>query len=264
MQFLPSPPKQQLSYLYFGHASFAVSDGESLVIADPFFSGEFEWLGKVERQLEPATIPVDSIHPCHAVLVSHEHTDHWDAEAIRKLLVNTDCTVYAPKPALDVMAQEGIDPGRCVQVSKGMSVAIGELQVTSYPAVESDREDEPVSRVGYLIEYGGDAIFHQGDSHGPAKAWQEFKQRLTAMVVWPIYVDSYVTQMRPPTVIFHHMDRFEPGDFFCNKDPQREVDYWSYRYPETKFLAPERNVWLAVRIPKSRLDPQCRGRHTSP
>ena len=119
--------------------------------------------------------------------------------------------------------------------------------MTVFPSIESEGGDEPVQRVGFLLEHEGACLYHQGDSHGPARAWQEFRDRLDAMIIWPVYVDTYVFQMRPRSIIFHHMDRFEPGDFFCNKDPRRELEYWQYRYPDTTFVAPTRNRWYSVK-----------------
>lgn len=243
----PQPPRGILSYLHFGHVTFAVSDGEHGVVVDPFFCGRFEWQGKAERHLDPPTIRPESVRPVHAVLVSHEHRDHWDAPGIRALMRNQGCRLIAPRTTLDAMKQDGLDTAGFTQAGVGLALRIGGMTVTVFPSIESEGQPEPVQRVGFLIEGHGAAIYHQGDSHGPARAWQQFRENLDALVIWPVYVDNYMMQMQPRSVVFHHMDRFEPGGFFCNRDPQREVDYWSYRYPKTQFIAPPRNQWFSVK-----------------
>jgi len=241
------PPARELSYLYFGNASFAVSDGESVLAIDPFFSRQFEWKGRTERYLNRPTIPAAAVQPLHGVLVSHEHGDHCDPATVQEMLSQPECFVYAPQATIDTLTAGGVGASRCIRLGKGTVFNIGAMHITSCPAIESEDEDEPIQRVGFLIEYAGTTLYHQGDSHGPARSWQEFRERLDALIVWPVYVDSYVMQMKPPSIIFHHMDRFEPGDFFCNKDSARELAYWSYRYPDIRFVVPQRNRWYSAK-----------------
>ena len=243
---LPAPPKGQLSYLYLSHVTFLVSDGSNTVIIDPFLSGEFDWKEHTEKHLDLASVDAADLPTVDAVLISHEHRDHWDVQTLDALRAKGSPDVYAPKPTIDDMAVAGVDVTSVKQVAKKMQMKFGEMTVTCYPSIESEDADEPVQRVGFLVEAHGKTFYHQGDSHGPAKAWQEFRERLDSIVIWPVYVDSYIFKLRPPRIIFHHMDRFEPGDFFCNKDAQKEIAYWQYRNPEIDFVAPERNVWLAV------------------
>jgi L-ascorbate metabolism protein UlaG (beta-lactamase superfamily) len=238
-----------LSYLYFSHVSFALSDGERLVVIDPFFSGEFIWNNKTETHLDRPTIDPTTVRPIDAILVSHEHGDHWDPFSLRALSqgVTPPPQVVAPRPTLDLMQQMGVDISRFTQAARGQQFQIGAMTITVFPAIESENSPEPVQRVGYLVEAHGACFYHQGDSHGPARAWQAFKDRLDAVVVWPVYVDHYCRQLQPRSVIFHHMDRFTPGDFFCNKNAQRELDYWSENYKDIRFVAPRRNIWLSVK-----------------
>lgn len=242
------PPAGQLSYLSFGHVSFAVSDGKSVVVIDPFFCGTFSWRNKTERHLFPPTMDPSIVRPIQAILISHEHGDHWDKPTLDAMrLANPACKVVAPRTTIDLMKSEGVNVAGIEQASMNMSFNVGDMKVSLYPSIESEDQGEPVQRVGFLIEHGGQALYHQGDSHGPAKAWRSFRDRLTSMIIWPIYVDTYVRGMNPPSVIFHHMDSFEPGDFFCNKDPETELNYWRYRYPHVIFTTPRRNTWLSVK-----------------
>src|SRR5690606_33285256 len=121
------------------------------------------------------------------------------------------------------------------------------MRVTAYPSVECDDQPEPISRVGFYVELQGAGFYPQGDSHGPGRAWQEVRPRLDAMVVWRVYVATYCRIKEPRPGIFHHMDRFTPGEFFFNADPRRELEYSQYRYPKTRFVVPQRNTWLNVK-----------------
>jgi L-ascorbate metabolism protein UlaG (beta-lactamase superfamily) len=244
MAAFPAPPPDQFSYLHFSHVSFAVSDGTEIVVIDPFFSGEFEWQGRIERHLQPPTIAPTAVTPLSTVLISHEHRDHWDPESLPVFLDNCR-DAYAPRKTVADIAAAGIDAGKIRAVDSGMSVEIGRLTVSFHPSIESE-DQRPPDRVGFLCECDGQALYHQGDSHGPAAAWQAFAARLDALIIWPVYMDAYIYRLRPPNIILHHLDHFEPGNFFCSLDPQRELDYWRYRHPDVNFIVPPRNEWLPV------------------
>lgn len=243
----PAPPKDRLSYLHFSHVSFAVSDGRSVVVIDPFFCGQFAWQDHVEKHLEPPTIEAADIEPCDGVFVSHEHLDHWDKPTIDTLMAKKPSVACAPRTTLEDMQKAGVDTSAFIEARMDSVFEIGNMKVSLYPSIESENAGEPVQRVGFLVEGCGATLYHQGDSHGPAKAWQVFKEKLDAIIVWPEYMQQYVTALRPPSVIIHHLDRFEPGNFFCNKDGDLEKRYWGYRYPQTKFVVPDRNVWHDVK-----------------
>ena len=49
---LSLPRKGTLSYLHVSHCTFAVSDGKTMVLIDPFFCGQFEWKDKMEKHLD--------------------------------------------------------------------------------------------------------------------------------------------------------------------------------------------------------------------
>ena len=60
-----------LNYHYFGHSCFSLSDGQTTLLLDPFFSGN-----------PLATIRAEDMD-CDYILVSHGHADHLgDAPAI--------------------------------------------------------------------------------------------------------------------------------------------------------------------------------------
>jgi len=244
---LPEPPKGQLSYMHLCHVTFLVSDGESTLIIDPFLGGSFEWRDRTEQHLDRSSISSDAIRPLHAILISHEHGDHWDKPTLEALQSGQSPAIYAPQMTIGDIAKAGVDTSEFKAVSKKMQVKVGGMTVTFFPSIESEDLEEPVQRVGFLVEAHGATFYHQGDSHGPANAWQDFRERLDAIVIWPVYVDSYIYKLRPSRIILHHMDGFDPGDFFCNKDPQKELAYWNYRNPEIDFVVPERSVWLPVK-----------------
>jgi L-ascorbate metabolism protein UlaG (beta-lactamase superfamily) len=235
----------QLHYLHISHCTFAVSDGNSLLLVDPFFSRTFYWAGNTERHLDRPSVPLSAIRRCDAVLVSHEHGDHYDPDALRSLLRQTGAVVHAPRLVICDATKRGLDPDRFREVRPLRPFRVGAMRVTPFPSAGSEKIT-PVDRVGFLIEEGGRRLFHQGDSHGFSPTWLMFHDKLDALIIWPHRVSEVIEAIRPPTVVFHHLDRFCPGHFFCNRDAKLELRYWSHYHPTTRFVVPKLNTWVTV------------------
>ncbi len=98
----------------------------------------------------------------HAVLVTHEHSDHIDPERLRA----TDAAIFTIQAVADVIAEFAPDlSDRVTVVSPGdvfgehLSVrVVGELHAVIHP--EFDR----INNSGYVVTAGGQSIYHPGDS----------------------------------------------------------------------------------------------------
>jgi L-ascorbate metabolism protein UlaG (beta-lactamase superfamily) len=243
---LPRPAPRNFHYQLLGHCSFAVSDGKSLVLIDPFFSGRFTWLGKVERHLDPPSLPLASIRHCDAILISHEHGDHYDPATLGALLRQTPALIHAPRQVIRDAVRRGLDRRRFREVFRRRPFRVGRLRITPLGSAGSEKAN-PIDRVGFLIEAKGCALFHQGDSHGVAADWLPHAGRWDALIMWPHRVAEAVLSLHPKSIVFHHLDRFKPGDFFCNRSAALELKYWRHYHPKTRFVVPPRNAWLPVR-----------------
>ncbi|MFJ2648076.1 MBL fold metallo-hydrolase [Streptomyces sp. NPDC087420] len=131
----------------YAHACVALEkDGVTLVL-DP---------GKFTPEAEEA------VAGAAAVLVTHEHADHFDAELISAALdARPDLVVFGPAV---VTEQLGEHAGRVTAVTAGDTFTVGGFSV----AVDGERHapihpDIPVAdNVGYLVD---GAVFHPGDSY---------------------------------------------------------------------------------------------------
>lgn len=242
---LTIPKTTKLQYHHISHCTFAISDGESLLLIDPFFSGRFYWAGNTERHLDRSKLKLSGIRHCDAVLVSHEHGDHYDPDALRKLLKQTGAIIYAPRFVINDAVKHGLDRRRFREVRPLKSFRVGKMKVTPFPSAGSEKI-KPVDRVGFLIEAGGRLIYHQGDSHSFSPTWVKFRGKVDKLIMWPHRVTEVVSAIRPKAVVFHHLDRFRPGNFHCNRDAKLELRYWSHYHPRVHFFVPKRNVWYAV------------------
>lgn len=246
VQPLLPPEHGQLSYLHVSHCTFALAAEGTLLLIDPFFSGSFWWKDRLEKHLDSPACAIEQFQQCDAILVSHEHEDHFDVQALRTLMQQTPAVLYAPQLVVDLALQANLPADRIKAAKPGESFDVGPMRVTPYPAAGSEKTN-PVDRIGFLIQHEGQMLYHQGDSHAASSTWAPMRDKLDVLIMWPHRVMEVVNTLHPRAIVFHHLDRFTPGDFFCNRDAKLELTYHRHYHPDTRFIVPPRGQWQLVR-----------------
>jgi len=124
---------------WFGHASFKISDGNTVVYIDP-------WKLK------------DTPHDATVVLVSHSHYDHYSAEDIAKVSGMTTKFIAAE----NVIQKQG----KGQTLKPGQSIDINGIKITGVPAYNPAKQYHPRSNnwLGFVIEIAGKRIYYAGDT----------------------------------------------------------------------------------------------------
>lgn len=142
---------------YVGHATVLLELGGGRVLTDPVLRRRLVHL----RRHGPVPAPVGRLD---AVLISHQHHDHFDAPSLRGL---------HPRPAAVVPRGAGAGLRRLGfpevhEVVVGESVATGPLTVRAVPAVHDGRRyprfGATADAVGYVIEAGESRVYFAGDT----------------------------------------------------------------------------------------------------
>jgi L-ascorbate metabolism protein UlaG (beta-lactamase superfamily) len=129
----------------FGHACVRLRKDDRTLLIDP---GSFSEAG-------------DALAEADAVLITHEHFDHFDADGLRAAL--------AARPALEVwtsrvVAQNLADlGGRVHQVGHGDAVTVAGFDVHVYGEEHEILHPDvpPIPNVGFLVD---GEVFHPGDA----------------------------------------------------------------------------------------------------
>lgn len=138
-----------------GHMAVRIElDGVTL-LTDPWF-GPHTWL---ERHLAPRTLPPalpSTALAIDALLVSHDHLDHLDDEALA-LARRLDCVVIGSQKAVRRASRAGVRAA--IPLRAGEETTIGSLTLRAVPAAHPLAADA----VGFIIT-GSQKLYFSGDT----------------------------------------------------------------------------------------------------
>ncbi|GLY91394.1 MBL fold metallo-hydrolase [Actinoallomurus iriomotensis] len=109
----------------------------------------------------------DAITGAEAVLITHEHFDHLEAERLRRALVEDPrLTVYTCRAVADILSDVG-DRVRTVGEGDAFTVAGFDVAVVGQKHEIVHPDVPPVENVGFLID---EEVFHPGDAFTVVRA----------------------------------------------------------------------------------------------
>ncbi|MCQ0986640.1 metal-dependent hydrolase [Jiella marina] len=144
---------------YFGHSAFRIETGSSIILIDPFLSGNPHFEGK-----DVAAAMSGVTH----ILLSHGHFDHvGDTVDIAK---STGCKVVGNFELVSWLGKKGVEAGE--PANTGGTVVFDDFSVTLTQAFHSSgsvEEDGTVTYLGMpngLVIHANDGptVYHMGDT----------------------------------------------------------------------------------------------------
>jgi len=149
---------------WLGNAGWQVRFGGIHLLIDPD-------LEEGSHRISLEGIPTDCIASADAVLVTHEHGDHFNLPTARRLVNESDCRFILPASCLDSAQKADIPTSRIIVAHHGKPIALfgDDFLITPVPAIHghilgSIYKHYNVADCGYLISAMGLNLFHPGDS----------------------------------------------------------------------------------------------------
>jgi len=221
------------------------TDGCRLLV-DPFFAGRFWWEGHWERQEQVPAFKVEDLDRCDAIMVSHDHPDHYDGKAVEYLIRQSGAKLLCP----DIVKTDALT--RCIREEEVTSLntwqeeQIGPFVITALPSKGSE-DKSFLDRISFLIEVEGFCLFHSGDSNGASPSWNKrTPESVDLAMTISFFVEEFLQALRPKKMLLLDNGRFEPGQFMINADSEGIRVELQPRHPETEILVPAQGEWVVL------------------
>ncbi|MBO2451103.1 MBL fold metallo-hydrolase [Actinomadura barringtoniae] len=134
-----------------GHACQLIEIGDHRVLTDPWFTQTATYY-----QGEPIAATVQTLGRIAALVISHEHYDHCDLDALLAGAFDLDVPLIGPGTVTALAQAKGFRNVRTVEAWE--STAVGDLTVTATPGLHG------VHEVTFVIQGGDRTVFFGGDS----------------------------------------------------------------------------------------------------
>jgi L-ascorbate metabolism protein UlaG (beta-lactamase superfamily) len=140
-----------LTVTRIGHACQLLELGGLRVLTDPWFTQTATYY-----QGEPVAVRVEDLGRIDAVVVSHEHDDHCDLDALVAGGFDLGVPLLGPGTVTALAREKGFRDVRTIEAWE--ATAVGDLTVTATPGQHG------VHEVTFVIQAFGRTVFFGGDS----------------------------------------------------------------------------------------------------
>jgi L-ascorbate metabolism protein UlaG (beta-lactamase superfamily) len=140
-----------LTVTRIGHACQLIQIGATRVLTDPWFTQTATYY-----QGEPVASTVGALGHIDAVVVSHEHYDHCDLDALAGASFDLGVPLIGPGTVAAIARDKGFRDVRAIEAWQATTT--GDLTVTATPGLHG------VHEVTFVIQAGGRTVFFGGDS----------------------------------------------------------------------------------------------------
>jgi L-ascorbate metabolism protein UlaG (beta-lactamase superfamily) len=159
----------QAALWWLGQSGFALRAGGTTLLLDPF-------LARHPDRLSPPAFAPEQATGVSAILCSHEHIDHLDAESLPGLAAaSPEAKVVVPTPLVPRVLALGILPDRVLGAQPDEPFELDGLTIHPVPARHGvdmadaytfgkELSDGLYRYLGYVVEARGLRIYHAGDT----------------------------------------------------------------------------------------------------
>ena len=161
-----SVPKGQVAIFWLGQAGFLLKTHEQhTIMIDPYFSAYVERLfpemGQGFKRLMPPPCDASEVK-ADVLLISHEHADHLDVDAIAQMMDNDKTHVFTNTVCASQIKAMGLDASAVTAVRKGERVHI--LPECELRVVDCDHGDLTPDALGFILDFGFETVYFSGDT----------------------------------------------------------------------------------------------------
>jgi L-ascorbate metabolism protein UlaG (beta-lactamase superfamily) len=158
---------------WLGQSGYLLQWSGKRVLIDPYLSEsltkKYADTDKPHTRMSELVINPKLLKNISVVTSSHNHTDHLDAETLIPVLKNNPGITFLIPEANRAFVAERVkcEKGFPVGINDKQSVTVDEFTFHGIPAKHNEIERDEKGNCkykGYVIEFGGNKIYHSGDT----------------------------------------------------------------------------------------------------
>ncbi|HEV2601800.1 MAG TPA: MBL fold metallo-hydrolase [Candidatus Babeliales bacterium] len=113
-QTVPGIGSIEPKIIWIGHATFLIQINGFNILTDPVFGDVKVGPLSLSKRGMPAGVKMEDLPPIHAIVLSHNHSDHMDTTALTTLNETYKPLVFAPKGNKKTLMSMGFDKKRII------------------------------------------------------------------------------------------------------------------------------------------------------
>lgn len=90
---------------WISHATVLIQDGPVNILTDPVFANKVPEAPIGYRRLIKIPLEIERLPPIHILLISHDHSDHFDAKAVDYLIEKHNPLIIMGKKSEDLLTK---------------------------------------------------------------------------------------------------------------------------------------------------------------
>jgi L-ascorbate metabolism protein UlaG (beta-lactamase superfamily) len=207
----PIPGAGEVAVTFIGHATFLMQSPDATVLVDPVYArraGPFPFVGPV--RVRAPGVRFEDLPPISTVLQTHNHYDHCDLRALRRLERSFHPKFVTPLGNARLLRSAGAT--RIVELDWWETDGAVTVTPAQHFSARTPFDRNRALWGGFLIEIGGRRILHAGDSgYGPH--FREIGARLAPIDLALLPIGAYEPRwfmkdihMNPAEAVQAHLD----------------------------------------------------------
>lgn len=150
----------EIALWYTGGAGYIVKTAAATVLFDPYLgpSNPPDWMRAIPPAFDSARLA--ELGTLDAVVLTHEHGDHADPDALGPIGNLTGAQAVGPAACIEAARAAGFSEARSRVLGHEESLTFGDLRLTAVPM----NDPGAPGCNGYVLESGGTTLLQCGDS----------------------------------------------------------------------------------------------------
>lgn len=179
---------------WIGHASVLLRLGGRTVLVDPVYADHPTPLAPFgPKRIVPPGLPLDALPPIDLLLITHDHYDHLDLDALERLPNRAGTEAVAPLRVGPLLREAGF--ARIHELDWWRSIDLSGLEITAVPAQHySGRglfDRDTTLWAGFVLRAGDTSVYVSGDTGYRDGLFAEIGERLGPFDLAVPFIGAY-------------------------------------------------------------------------